>query len=316
MGRARRGRFGAALVCLVVLGASRPAQAGDPAAARELLKRGYLLAQEGRCDQAVSLYDESVRLDPKAITLINYADCEEKLARLGSALGHWVDARARAKVEGNVAVEEEAERRANLLEPRLARLTILAPADAPAGTTVERDGVTVGAVSYGIATPVDPGSHTLVVKAPGREDETVTVALAEGEARRVQLALGRPGRPSSVRATSAAARGRTSPLVWVGFGVGAAGLAVGSVTGLMAIGRANDAERACPSGNCPDVASLDKVEEGRALGTVSTIAFVAGGAGIAFGAAMLLFGGEAAKKESATVRIRVAPSGVALGGTF
>lgn len=316
MGRARRGRFGAALVCLVVLGASRPAHAGDPAAARELLKRGYLLAQDGHCDQAVSLYDESVRLDPKAITLINYADCEEKLARLGSALGHWVDARARAKVEGNVAVEAEAERRAKLLEPRLARLTVLAPPNAPEGTTVERDGVALGAVSYGIATPVDPGSHTLVVKAPGRDDETVTVALAEGETRQVQLALGRPGRSSAAAPKRAEARSGTSPLVWVGFGVGAAGLAVGSVTGLMAIGRANDAERACPGGNCPDRASLDAVEDGRTLGTVSTIAFVAGGAGIAFGAAMLLFAPSPAKKEAASVRVHVAPSGVVLRGTF
>lgn len=311
----------------VVLGASSDAFAGDPAAARELLKRGYLLAQDGKCDLAVAHFEESLRLDPKAVTLINYADCEEKLGRLSSALGHWVDARGRAKVEGKSDIAEEAERRAALLEPRLARLTVVLPTDAPKDVTVTRDGIPLGSVSLGIETPIDPGAHTLVVKAPGRAELTTQLRLGEGEKKRVELVVGAKAATGTTATTAsapddrtpAATERKTSPLVWVGFGVGAAGLAVGTITGLMALSRASEAERTCPGGACPDAAALDRVDQGRTLGTVSTIGFVAGGAGVALGAAMLAFGGTSTRAGASTARgfrVDVGPTGAALRGAF
>lgn len=297
--------------------APRDARAGDPAAARELLKRGYVLAEDGRCADAAPLYEESVRLDPKAITFINLADCEEKLGRLGSALGHWVDARARAKIEANAAIEAEAEQRAKALEPRLARLTLVLPRDAPEGTTVVRDGLPLGAASLGLETPVDPGTHTLVVRAPGRAESSTSVALGEGERKRVELAVGAtvasreapPAREEARR--SPASSPATSPLVWIGFGLGAAGLATGAVTGLVAMGRARDLERACPDRACPDAATLDDVSSGRALGNVSTIAFVLGGAGLALGTVALVL-----DRRSAPLRVVAGPGGASVAGSF
>lgn len=316
--QAERGRTLAAwLVVLGSAGLARDAHAGDPAAARDLLKRGYLLAQDGKCEQAVPLFEESLRLDVKAITLINTADCEEKLGRLGNALGHWVDARARAKVEGNAAVEAEAENRARALEPRLARLAIVVPAAAPPGTEVTRDGTTLGPVSLGIETPVDPGAHVIVVRAPGRAESTLRVTLAEGETKRVEASPGPKAREGEDRAAPSPAGGGgsgTSPLVWVGFGVAAAGLAVGSVTGVLAMSRAKDVERACPGGLCPDAETLSRVEGGRTLGDVSTVAFVVGGAGVALGAAMLVLGGSRPARPG--VRAWVAPGGGGISGAF
>src|SRR3954452_23580664 len=144
------------------LGWSSSAYAGDPAAAREQVKLGYQLAQDGKCDEAIPHFLESLKLDAKAVTLINLASCEEKTARLADALGHWVDARARAQAEGNGAIEEEAEKRAKALEPRLPKLTVVV-AGAPADAEVTRDGVALGAASMGVALPVNPGGHVLVV---------------------------------------------------------------------------------------------------------------------------------------------------------
>ena len=329
-----RRRLAASLVALASVSLAAEARAGDPAAARELLKRGYLLAQEGKCEEAVPLFEESLRLDVKAITLINTADCEEKLGRLSGALGHWVDARARAKVEGNAAVEAEAENRAKSLEPRLARLVIVVPRASPAGTVVTRDGITLGPVSLGIETPVDPGPHVVVVGAPGRAEATVRVMLAEGETKRVEAAPGDAVRGDAGRAPEGPEARGTSPLVWVGFGVGAAGLAVGSVTGLLAMSRATDVERACPGGLCPDAEALDRVDGGRTLGNVSTVAFVVGGAGGALGATMLQRGaprpppprGSAVvappralgdrRAPRPSVRAFVAPTGAGVTGAF
>ena len=88
-------------VASALLFASSSAHAGDPAAAREQVKLGYQLAQDGKCEEAIPHFVESLRLDAKAITLINLASCEEKTAKLADALGHWVEARARAQAEGN-----------------------------------------------------------------------------------------------------------------------------------------------------------------------------------------------------------------------
>src|SRR6478672_4118047 len=131
-----RAAFGAVLIVLCPLTAA----ANDPAAAREQVKIGYTLSQEGKCDEAIPHFVESLRLDPKAVTLINLANCEEKVGRLADALGHWADARARAQQESVKPIEDEAEKRQKALEPRVPTITVTIASGAPNGTTMSRDG--------------------------------------------------------------------------------------------------------------------------------------------------------------------------------
>lgn len=272
--------------------------ANDPAAAREQLKIGYGLAQDNKCEEAIPHLAESLRLDPKAITLINLADCEERVHRLTAAMGHWVDARARAQVESMKAIEEEATDRAKALEPRLARLTLALAPDAPKDATVERDGVVLGAPSLGIALPIDPGAHVLVVKAAGRADRRMDVTLAEGESRTLAVEVGPASAapPVVVASPSAEARTGTSPLVWAGFGVAAAGVVLGAISGGLAVGAGSDAQTACPDLRCSQGA-FDDVESGRRWATVSTVSFIVAGVGAAIG----LYGVFAGRRAPRTV---------------
>src|SRR5207302_56039 len=98
-----------------------------------------------------------------AITLINLASCEEKTGKLADALGHWVDARARAQAEGNNAIVDEAEKKAKALEPRLPKLTLaLASPSQAADVEVVRDGVTLGRTAIaGIAVRAITGELAL-----------------------------------------------------------------------------------------------------------------------------------------------------------
>ncbi|HVJ90760.1 MAG TPA: hypothetical protein VM580_13230 [Labilithrix sp.] len=310
-------RIGACAIVASLVLWQLPATAGDPASAREQLKIGYMLAQEGKCSEAIPHLAESLRLDPKAITLINLADCEEKVGKLADAMGHWVDARARAHADGQRPIEDEATARANALEPRLARLTLVLAKTAPRDVVVERDGVVLGAPSIGIPLPVDPGSHSIVVKAKGRVDATTTLLLGEGESKRIELNVGpeavvaEPAPPTPVRSSS---QRSLSPLVFVGFGVAAAGIAVGSVTGAMALGAGDDAQTACPNGRCASQQALDEVRTGQTLGWVSTISFITAGAGAAVGAYGLFAGG--AKKTDSSVSVAFAPTGALLRGRF
>jgi hypothetical protein len=316
--------FRACVIAAAVVFWQFPAAAGDPAIAREQLKVGYTLAQEGKCEEAIPHFVESLRLDPKAITLINLADCEEKVGKFADAMGHWVDARVRAQAESARPIEEEAETRANALDPRLARLTIVLAPTAPKDAVVERDGIVLGSPSLGIPLPVDPGGHAIVVKAKGHPDSTAQVNLLEGEQKRVEVDAGggaAPVTPSPgsgiVEAPPPTTSSSLSPLVFVGFGVAAAGLAVGGITGLMALNAGSEAEKDCPTLRC-DQKTLDDIESGRTLGTISTIGFVVAGAGAALGIYGLVSGGSKGTpaKSDPSVAVSFAPTGMALRGTF
>ena len=303
-----------ALAIGAVLVAPAVARAADPAAAREQLKMGYELAQDGKCDKAIPHLLESLRLDPRAITLINLASCEEKTGRWAAALGHWADARARAQAETATLIEEEATKRVRDLEKKIPRLTIVLASGSPPGTEVTRDGVVLGAVSLGVALPVDPGSHTVVARAPGRADGSKTVALSEGESTRVEVTPGGPAATKSDAAASSDALaksngasgrggGGTSPLVWIGFGTAIAGVTIGSISGLLALERASNAKEACPENRCLDPGDIDRVEGGRTLGWISTISFAVAGVGALVG----IYG---------LVAVKPAPNGVAVVGRF
>jgi hypothetical protein len=103
-------------------------------------------------------------------------------------------------------------------------------------------------------------------------------------------------------------------LAIVAAGVGVAGVAVGSIAGVIAIGKHSDADRQCPKdtyhGQCPTQEGADSWNAARSAGNVSTIGFVIGAAGLA-GAVVLWI---AAPKAS--VAAGVGPSSLVVRGAF
>ena len=319
---AMRSRVSATLFASALLLASASARAGDPAAAREQVKIGYELAQKGKCEEAIPHFLESIKLDIKAVTLINLAACEEKTNKLADAIGHWVEARSRAQVENNSAIQEEAEKKAKALEARIPKLTVALPPNAPKDAEVVRDGVALGSASFGVPLPVNPGSHTLVVRAKGVEDAPTTVTLAEAESKTVQLKLGTPKPvdvappvavvPPGGKPADEPSKG-TSSIAYVGFGVAAVGLGVGMITGVLALGAASEAKDECPNGVCSSPQAKDDAESGKTMGTISTIGFIVAGVGAAIGVYGLVWG---TPKSSASVGLSVGPTGGVVRGTF
>jgi hypothetical protein len=295
------------------------AAGNDPATAREQLKIGYQLKEAGKCEEAIPHLAESLRLDARAITLINLADCEEKTGKLSDAMVHWVDARSRAQAEGMKPIEEEATTRAAALDAKVPRLTVTLAKSAPADAKVERDGAALGAPSLGVALPVDPGAHTITVKAPGHQDATKQITIAEGEKQALEVDVGPAGAgstttaPPPVKTDDTKGGGGVSPLVFIGFGVAVVGVGVGSVTGIMALGKGSDAKTACPNKVCNSASAKDDADSGKTVGTISTIAFIAGGVGAAVGVVGLLTGG---KKTEGKVDVGIGPSNIVLRGRF
>ena len=318
---ARRATFALTLAAVVLRAA--PALAGDEAAAEALFLEAKKLAAEGKLAEACPKFAESNRLDRGAGTLIHLADCYEKNHQTASAWATFREASSAAQGLGRADWEKLASSRAAALEPRLARLTIkvIEPAESIA---VTRDGAPTSQASWGVAIPVDVGTHTVVASAPGRRSfKTSIVIRTDGDRDEVVVpkleaapagsASGAPAGPAPADADSGT-RGSTQRTIgFVVGGVGIAGLAVGAVTGLIAIGKNNDSKQVCPdSGACGSSAAVDAADSAKKLGTVSTIAFIAGGLGLGFGAALVLTAPSSTERAPAAAKaarsLRVVPS--------
>lgn len=71
-------------------------------------------------------------------------------------------------------------------------------------------------------------------------------------------------------------------------GVGVVGLGVGGFFGLRAMSKKKDADEHCDGSACRDQAGVDLRHDARSAGTISTIAFVAGGVATAAGVVLYL----------------------------
>jgi hypothetical protein len=205
---------GSILAALLLLVHAAPAAADtrDAAAGEVMFREGRRLLKAGDLQGACAKLEESQRLDPAPGTLANLGECEEQLGRTASAWEHW--RRAAEALPANDARRATAQAHSTELEKKLARLSItLAPQgpDPIAGLMVKRDGVVLGAASLGIALPLDPGRHAVLVSATGRQPRTFDLNVAAGEQRQLSVTVGPPSIPSAATMAGAGAGG-SSPL--------------------------------------------------------------------------------------------------------
>jgi hypothetical protein len=183
-----------------------------------------------------------------------------------------------------------------------------------AAVKVTVDGQPLAGSLNGAALAVDPGEHAFTFEVEGRPPTTQTFVLHEADkSRRERVVLGgaspsgaSQGVPSPTEAAPATAEttpsSRPSTAKVVGFvfaGVGVVGIGLGSFFGVQAVAKNNDAS--CDAQNvCNDPQSRrDAIH----VGNASTIGFVAGGAFLAGGIALVLVAGKPANATS----LRLAP---------
>ena len=319
-----------ALVLLAALASATPARAqSNEAAAEALFNEGTALVEAGHVEAGCKKLEASEALDPATGTLIHLGDCYEKLGRTASAWARFREAASRASKDGRTDWETVAKARAGELEPKLARLKV----DAPAGVAVRRDGQDVPPAAYGSALPVDPGDYTLTASAPRKKTWTgkVHVDAAALAAVRVPAleddasAATGDGRDAHAGAQTDEGSGSTLRTIgWAAGAVGIVGVAVGGVSGLIAIGQNDKSKRVCPNdGLCADDTARSENASARTAATISTIGFIAGGALLAGGVALVLAAPAAssasaasASSSSSSARLRAAPGALFLEGTF
>ncbi len=164
----------------------------------------------------------------------------------------------------------------------------------------------------GAALSLDPGSHTFTFEAPGLPTATKTLVLVEGVKERPEtVTLGTPAPPPAAASTvqtdqvPASSGSAQKTIGFVVGGVGVAGLAVGSIFGLMASSTWSRASTEKQPNATPDSHTAGS------QATISTIGFIAGGVLVAGGIVLWL----TAPREPSAAAIGLAPGvGPGIGG--
>jgi hypothetical protein len=340
-----RGGWVAAVIAISAClepGSAHAQAKGDVARADALFQAAKALLDSGQYVDACAKFAESKRLAPGLGVTLYLADCYEHIGRTASAWSEFLSAEGLAR-ERNDRRAEVARGRAQALEPKLDRITItVAPTIPQTGLQVLRDGAVVPPEEWGLAVPIDPGDHVVLVSSPGHSQRTFNVRLGtESHAGTVRIdSLDEPSplgldTPAAATAstpptTSASAAspaelppssdGGSAPRTgatrrWIGLGIGGAGvigLGLGSAFGLMAkskLNQSNDGPCNAATNKCTQAGLSLRQDAGNAA-TASTIAFVAGGVALAAGIVLYVTAPRAAPISA----LVVAPAPLAGGG--
>jgi hypothetical protein len=309
----------------------------NPAAAQALYDDARQLVKAGKFAEACPKFKESYRLDPGGGTLLNLADCYEKQGATALAWTTFKEALAVAQRDGRNDRIEFANQHLTALDARLARLTVHVPDSARVpGMTVSLDGAPLGEAAWGVAMPVDPGSHVIRAEAPGKQPFSTSVDVpskaGQQEVDVPKLADASGSAPAAGTSTAPAGTvppaaetetkgSATATVGWIVGGAGVAAIGVGSYFGLHAISRWNDRQSQCKQGCTTSAKSAG--DDANQAATISDVAFGVGAAALAVGVYLVLssHGGKAsAAHEAAALRIAPAAApggaGIAIGGDW
>jgi len=289
------GAIAASLLLFSSVEAAAGPSAKDKAEAKSLVAEAKTDARQKKYAEAVKALARADELDPSPQTKLDLARAlipMNKLVDASKALNGAVDT---AKGPLGKKVADAAKKLLTEVEPRVPWIQIVVEGPTADQTSTTIDGNEVDAKSE---MPFDPGEHVVTADAEGFEHAEKHITLAEGEHEKVKLKLDRsaPTRvsaPEPKEEKGGGGGGSVLPAA-LAFGVGAAGIGVGAVFGIMAFNETSKVESSCDGTRCPPKVR-DALDVAKTNGTVSTIGFVVGGVGVATGVVLLLTSGGSAK---------------------
>jgi hypothetical protein len=160
---------------------------------------------------------------------------------------------------------------------------------------VQMDGAPLAAKLDGTATVVDPGPHAFTFQAAGFAAVAQPILVREGDKARIVSVVMRSNRPQRTSATRV--------LSFATLGVGVAGIAVGSVFGILALDDKAWLDDNCKGHACQSSAQ-SHIRDLHTNAVASEIGFGVGVLGVVAGAVLFLVSrgsGEAAEMDASTV---------------
>ncbi len=299
-----------------------PAPSGDKK--EEQAKQAFLDGKEamrnGKHREALHLFHTSRKLFPAAGTTLNIALCEEQLGLVASAWLHFNE------LINNIPADDPrlpiAQKSIATLTPQLPRLQILKAANAPAIMTVTLDGEALNLPTPPEGLPIDPGPHAVRTKADRLPGNTYIFVIEKAGMRTLKIDAGarpQPRKPAPPGPTTPATLGFNA-----GIGasvVGFVGIGVGTIMGIVALQRADQASKLCPDpgAGCTGSNNLDQYwvlnTDTTAYGLASATAFLLGGVWATAGL-VVLSRGKAQTKQLPNVIAAPYGAGVQVLGRF
>jgi hypothetical protein len=282
----------------VMLGVTSPASAQgtnqNQIIAEKLFQDARALVQKGDYKDACPKFQESQRLDPSGGTAINLALCYEGEGKTASAWAAWKEALAFAIKDGRQPREQMARDHIAKLEPTLHQIVITVPEGVPETLKVEVDKVELPKVVWGSQSPIDQGHHVIDVSAPTYYPAKVSVDVGPNDdVVRVEVPKLKPKPPEVIRKEEKDAYrmppGRRTA-AYLALGTGVAGIAVGSLFGVLTLAKRSDSTGFCQNGN-DNLCSAEGVrlnEQAIQYSWISTAGFGVGILGAAVGTYLLL----------------------------
>lgn len=270
------------------------------------------------------------------------------VARTQAALGLLVEARGFAVEVMNSPVKQNepqvftqarksATELAADLDARIPSVKTLVTPSSPA-YTIAIDGVKLPAEAREISYRTNPGTHEIIVEAPGYATEKRSVKLAERQSVTLNLQLSAaaatlspqpapapggatlveaPVQPAPVPSAPAAATrsddsdpagpGRVRGII--GLSVGGGALAAGVVTGLMSLAKVQDIKKDCDGDRCP-TSRESEASSANTLANVANVTIPLGIIGIAYGVFELLTLPSAREPQAKQSRVSVELTGL------
>ncbi len=305
------------------------ATAEQRSAAQKMFEAGDELYEGGR-------YDEAARAFRASYGVISSPNSRLMLARSLRDAGQLVE--AFVEYQGTIA---DANASGGRYDEALTSATAevqavrakLAFVEVNAASASQADELRLGSRSVSLSgateVPVEPGEVTVGLFRSGNAVLTETVALAAGDHHTV--GTGRSGPAAAPKDGAKPKRApRSEPLTppepapepnstlrtgaYVAGGVGIAGLASFGVLGLLARGKRDSLDDACPQGTCPR-SSSDDIDQGRLYQTLANVGLGIGVLGLAAGTTLFVLSSPDTP-ESAALRVELGPQRVDLTGRF
>jgi hypothetical protein len=224
---------------------------------------------------------------------MNLAQCHENEGKLASALDEYRDALKTAQKDGRKDRADIARGKVAELEKSVPRVVVTMKKP-PAGTDVKLDSTPIGQASFGVATPVDPGAHTVSATAPGYVYLTLHVDIEPGERKVVDVVLERETtpdgdvKPEPAKPPPPPVRTKPNPVFWAALGTGVGGFLVSTITGVAMLNNLATANDGCDNDRhfCKDTKSTDAHFAAHYYALASTIAL--GVSAVGFVVAMIV----------------------------